>query len=303
MTHSLLTDLPAVSETGTLPSAETPLRKRRKWLNEPFLHFLVLGGILFLVSQYVQQVRNRERYEIKLGKEQLARLASLWEKQYGASPDEKQLQALADNFIREEILYREGLDLGLDKNDEVIRRRVVQKQEFLQEDLAIVQHPDEATLQHYYSQQKDKYFSPAKVSFTHIYFSPDLAGEKDLLLRAKTVLAQVKAEGRARAPELGDRFPYLYDYAEQSESNVVHQLGESELSKNILSLPVGQWSGPLRSGYGYHLVHVTGKTSLAAPPYAEIKEKLLADYLQDTREEKNKEALSQLAKQYTILKE
>lgn len=307
MSHtSLLEELPLKEVKTSIGNSQRSLEKTskfRKLLKEPFLHFLVLGGLIFLIGDYVKHHSDHERYEITVGKEELYRLASLWEKQYGAVPSKTELKALADNFVREEILYREGLEMGLDKNDEVIRRRIAQKLEFLQQDLVIIKDPTDQELRAYYEKNQTKYSLPEKVSFTHVYFSGDNGGDASALTRARTVLADLQAKKLNRAPELGDRFAYLYDYSELSETNVVHQFGESELSKKIVSLPQGQWSGPLQSGYGYHLVYVTGKTAPAVQPLAEVKEKVTADYVLALREKKNNEAFAKIADKYTILKD
>jgi len=271
-------------------------------LREPFFHFVVLGISLFFIGDYFKKHHYNEQYVINVTNKDVYRLASMWEKQYGAIPTDGQLQSLLDNYIREEVLYREGQEAGFGKNDEVVRRRIAQKQEFLFQDLAVVEEPTDDDLKKYYEKKKSKYTVPAKLSFSHIYFSPDVAGEDAAIERAKAALKEVEAKNLNRAPELGDRFAYLYDYSNQSKEDIYHLFGGSVFTDSIFYFPAHKWHGPVRSGYGWHLVYVNGLSDVSYQPFEEIREKVKADYLQDTRDEKNDESYKKLEGKYTIVR-
>src|SRR5579862_1905941 len=133
---------------------------------EPFVHFVLLGAAMFFVSHHLEE---RSRFtRITITKEQVRGIADNYRLQYGVLPATRQLDALVDNFIREEIFYHEALKLGLDADDEIIRRRLVQKYEFLQQDLATPAEPTEFQLLDYYNQHLDQYRRPQTVTFTHV---------------------------------------------------------------------------------------------------------------------------------------
>jgi peptidyl-prolyl cis-trans isomerase C len=272
-------------------------------IREPFAHFLVLGVLIFFIGEYFKKHHFNEQYEIRITNKDVYRMASLWEKQYGSIPAPIQLQSLIDNYIREEVLYREGLEAGLIKDDEVVRRRIAQKEEFLFQDLAVIDDPTEDQLKEYYEKNKSKYTVPEKLSFSHIYFSPDVAGEDYAFKRATNVLKELQSKNLNRAPELGDRFAYLYDYANQSKEDIYHLFGGSIFTDSIFYFPVKKWHGPVHSGYGWHSVYVNGLSAVAYQPLSEIKEKVKTDYLQDTRDRKNAEVYKKLEDKYIIVKD
>lgn len=136
------------------------------WYREPLVHFLGIGALLFgafaLVNDEVGSVAENR---IEITASNVERLREVWSKQWNRQPTETELKGLINSHIREEVLYREGLALGLDKNDTIIRRRLAQKMEFLFEDLAIQGKPTEEDLKAYFDRNKDKYLLPARKSF------------------------------------------------------------------------------------------------------------------------------------------
>jgi peptidyl-prolyl cis-trans isomerase C len=291
------------SENGHPPQDPTKHNWFYNFTHEPFVHFIFLGILIFFIGDYFKKHHFNEQYEIRISNKDVYRIASLWEKQYGSIPSPVQLQSLLDNYIREEILYREGLEAGLIKDDEVVRRRIAQKQEFLFQDLAVIEDPTNDQLKKYYEEKKSKYAVPEKLSFSHIYFSPDIAGEDAAVQKAKGALQSLQGTKVNRAPELGDRFAYLYDYSNQSKEDIYHLFGGSVFTDSIFYIPAKQWYGPVRSGYGWHLVYVNGISDVTYQPLEEIVEKVKADYIQDTRDQKNAESYQKLERKYIIIKD
>ena len=140
-------------------------------VREPLLHFVLLGALLYFVSTWL--TAHPEAGRIVVSRADIDGIATNYQLQYGNRPSGQQLDALVDAFVREEIYYREALRNGLDRNDEIVRRRLVQKYEFLQQDLAAIQEPDEVALTTWFEQHRSQYQQPARVSFTQVYFSPD----------------------------------------------------------------------------------------------------------------------------------
>ncbi len=290
---------------GAALGARTSRRSRitaaiRRIASEPFVHFVILGVAIFVLSGLARDWRDTRRYSIALDSAALRALVSRWERQYGGPPTPQQLGSAARNQVREEILYREGLALGLDREDEIVRRRVAQKVEFLLNDLAIVKEPTEAELRGWYDGHPEAYSEPARVSFTHVYFSPDRDGDEGASHRAVEELARLRTSGEARAPDRGDRFPYPYDHASVSGPEVVRLFGDSPLAEAALDAPLNRWWGPIRSGYGWHLLYVSGRSDPRVRPFADVKEKVAADLVAAARERANAQAFGKLQAKYAI---
>jgi len=165
-------------------------------LREPLVHFLVLGALVYVVANRGESTR----YEIDAGPDQRARLARTYYEQYGAPPTSAQLSLAVDEYVRNEILYREGLALGLERDDEIVRRRVVQKIEFVNEDLDAVIEPDGSGVERYFAQHRDRYDTEPAVSFEQVFFSSDRGGSEAARKRADAALAdQSRSAALARS--------------------------------------------------------------------------------------------------------
>jgi hypothetical protein len=133
-----------------------------RMVREPLLHFLLFGAALFALSHYLEE---RSKFlRVTLTKEQIRRLADTYRLTYGGSPSEQQLSALVKAYVKDEIYYREALKLGLDRDDEIIRRRLVQKYEFLQQDLAMPSEPTDTQLRDFHHQHVNQYQVPGSVN-------------------------------------------------------------------------------------------------------------------------------------------
>ncbi len=202
--------------------------------------------------------------------------------------------------VEDEVYYREGLANGLDKDDQVIRRRVVQKMQFLEQDLAAPPEPSEPELRRYYSDHLARYRLPARVSFSHIYFSPDKGGDAVAHARALTALSTLTADTH-RAPERGDAYPDLYDYSSIDPAGAAHIFGEQPIARALFRAPAGRWSGPYRSGYGWHLVFI----SAVAPPheadFRAARDTVRTDFIAEAQERANAKAFGALKARYRVI--
>jgi hypothetical protein len=144
----------------------------RSFLREPLAHFLVLGVALFAgYSLFSGRAEEKASQRIEVGPSEVEWLSANWEARWQRPPTEAELRGLADDWVRQEVLYREALKLGMDRDDEVIRRRMVQKIEFLTEDLAAQAQPTQAELLAFFQENLDDYRLPELRSFTHIYYT------------------------------------------------------------------------------------------------------------------------------------
>jgi hypothetical protein len=266
---------------------------------EPFVHFALLGLLLWFGSEFWHS--DQGRYVIYSGPEQRQRLSTNYERQFGQAPTELQIQGMADSYVRDEIYFREALALGLDQDDEIIRRRLLQKYEFLRTDLTVPEAPDVVTLEKWYEKNKSKYTIPARVAFSHVYFSVDTQGEEAARLRASDASTALMRTQLTRAPDRGDAFPGPTDVSDVSVEEANRLFGQSNLTDELFKLPPGQWSGPFRSGYGWHLVYVTHRLPPDVPPFEQIQEQVRADYRDEQRNLLNARGFETLRSKYTVV--
>jgi hypothetical protein len=270
-------------------------------LREPFLHFLLLGGLLFAVNEYLEQ---RARFtRIAITKEVIEGIATNYALQYGARPVGAQLDSLVDEYIREEVFYHEALKLGLDRDDEIIRRRLVQKYEFLQQDLAVEQEPSREQLKAYYGEHLGDYRTPERVTFTQVYFSPDSRGEAGARADARRVAALLRERGIDRAVDEGDRFAGPTDYSAASADELSRVFGKEGLAREIFSVPLNRWSEPIHSGLGWHIVLVSARRPPELAGFEQSEDAVRRDYLESVRARRNAQVYAQLKRHFEIVRE
>ncbi|MYI74831.1 MAG: peptidyl-prolyl cis-trans isomerase [Acidobacteria bacterium] len=283
----------------------TLLHRARTLAREPFFHFVALGLLIFLARGLLDG--TPEQYRITIGPEDVRRIAIGYEWQFGRPPTARELSHLVDRHIEEEILYREGVAMGLDVGDEIVRRRVVQKLQFLQEDVALPPEPDDAALQAFHVRHTERYAEPARVTLRHQYFSPDTGGAGAARARAAEAAAALRDKpGGATVDEPpggADPFPGRDRYVALDGPGMSRAFGDSELASAVFELPPGAWHGPLRSGYGWHLVYVEQIDPGRERPLAEVREEVRADYLDEQRAEMNAAALAAIKGKYVVVRE
>ena len=275
-----------------------------KWLKEPLLHFLVIGALLFgLYSLLNPGEENVADNRIIVSAGDIERLSANWAKSWNRPPTASELQGLVDAYIREEVYYREALALGLDRNDTILRRRMMQKMEFLSNDLADLSIPDEAALNQHLRANQEKYEQPPRISFSHIYFSFDKRGNR-ILDDANKVLTDVRvsADPVTRLPEQGDPFMYPYDFASETPFEIARLFGQG-FAEQIFQLETGDWQGPVQSGYGLHLVRVNEKVAAQTPELASVIDKVRADLMFEQRQITNKKIYEGFKGRYEIVVE
>jgi len=269
-------------------------------LKEPLFQFAVAGVVLFLAGRFYQE--QTSVYRIVETPAHTAEIANAYALQFGTQPDPVTLESLVKRDLHDEILFRQGLALGLDKDDEIVRRRVVQKMQFLLQDLHPPAEPTDAQLTAFYNAHKHRYVQPAHVTFSHIYFSSDRGGSNAAQKRAEAVLAKIPA-GTTRAPDLGDPFPDLYDFSNYDSEQVYRLFGHTPFADALFKAPAGKWFGPVRSAYGWHLIYISARKAEESPPLAKVRDAVRTDYLQAAQDKANHAAFDGLAAQYTIVRD
>jgi hypothetical protein len=270
----------------------------RRVFREPLIHFLIAGALIFAGYAAVVDTKTTERADtIRIGADEMQMLRAQYEKLWGRPPADDELAPMVQEFIREEVLFREGVAMGLDQDDVIVRRRIGQKMEFLIGDLAVPAEPADETLATYLDANRDKYLEPPHLTFTHVYFSTDRRGAQ---ARADAEAALDELGDRPRAPELGDRFALAVDYADKTVREVDQTFGPA-FGEQLVEAPVGEWFGPVESAYGLHLVRVLERTEPRIPDFDELLDRLSVDYSFETRQAANALALERLTERYRIV--
>ena len=280
-------------------SASTGLKKL---MREPLAHFVLLGAGLFAWSALWGQPGTRNE-RIVVTEAHVARLIEIFGRTWQRPPTERELQGLVDEHIKEEILYREALAMGLDRDDTIIRRRLRQKMEFLYEDLAAQNDPADAELEAYLAEHVERFRIEGPLSFAHVYISIDRRGDK-AIDDAKALLARLNRDPEASGDvaSLGDRLPLPSGYESTTASEIAKMFGRA-FAERVSGLPVGEWSGPVESGYGLHLVLVSERSEDRMPELAEVREAVTRDWRVREREQTNDELFQKLREKYRVVVE
>jgi parvulin-like peptidyl-prolyl isomerase len=281
---------------------------------EPLLHFLIAGGLLFGIFTWSHRGAAKPASGKTIVVDKTSLLNFLQYRNKAFKPDyfesqlntmsPRELQDLSDQYVEEELLYREAKSLGLEEGDDVIRQRLVQKMNFLIEDLADTSGtPSDAELEAYLKNNQSPYIIEPSVTFTHVFADSSVHGEKaakELGERLKTQLNSTHAAFND-APQFGDRFPFLQNYVERTFDYIASHFGK-EFAGEIQKLTPSQskWVGPIRSEYGYHLLLMTSRSEGRIPQLQEIRSQVEEDWLRDRKDKARALSLRELANQYTI---
>jgi hypothetical protein len=269
----------------------------QKVLREPLLHFVGLGAGLFVLFGVVGESADERPDRIVISAAEVENLAELFERTWRRPPTRAEIDGLIEDHIKEEILYREALALGLERDDIVIRRRLRQKMEFISEDVAQPAEPTEAKLQAFLAEHADRFREPSRISFAQVYLSPDRRGE-DVWGDAERMLVALDA-GQSDPAEAGDPFLLEQDYRELAAQDVEGLFGGA-FAAGVAELPVGRWSGPVESGYGLHLVLVRDRTPARLPDLAEVRDAVANEWDAVRQEEANRVFYERLRGGYEV---
>jgi len=273
-----------------------------KLLREPLVHFLCIGAAIYLLyGTFSEPVPEEVDKTIVVSAGEIEWMQTSWQKRWNRPPTAAEFDGLIQQYIRETVLYREALTMGLNKHDQVIRRRLAQKLEFLAKDLVALTPPTEEELQAYFAEHQDRYQEPARYTFTQVYIDPDKRGDATLA-DAEKIKATLMAKGDAieDAGALGDAFMLQNYYPEKDQAEIQKFFG-SGFAESLVDLSPGQWHGPVLSGYGVHLVYVSSISEPPAPVFAEARERVTQGWTTEKSEELNEKFYANLRDRYTVV--
>jgi peptidyl-prolyl cis-trans isomerase C len=271
-----------------------------KILKEPLFHFLLLGAVIFMVYFILNPAEDNAGNQIKINQNDVDRFVQIFQKQWQRKPNKQELEGLVRAHLKEEILYREALALGLEKDDTIIRRRLAQKMEFLITDITVPEEVDDKDLLAFYEKNSARYTRAAKLSFRHIYFNPDIRGERMMDEANATLHTLQSTNAGLNVPDTyGDRYMLPLQYELTSEQEVARAFGR-DFTEQLLKTESGRWQGPIRSGYGVHLVYIQQYDAASIYPFNEVRQRVKNDYLFELRQQRNEEVLEKLKLRYEI---
>jgi hypothetical protein len=267
-----------------------------KWLKEPLLHFMLLGALIFVVYDMVSGQRSVDEIFISVGQQD--NLINTFSRTWQRPPTPEEFKGLLDDFVREEIAYREGASLGLDDNDIIIRRRMRQKLELLAEDVASLNKPSDEELKAYLDEYVEDYLIESRLSLRHIYFSPDR--REDPVGDATALLAELQTSS-ADLPigEMGDPLPIPSEIDGLRLSEIGRLFG-TVFSQQLEAVDSGEWLGPVESGFGFHLVYISERVQGTRPDLEQVRDAVQRDWFSLKRREAVDGMYQRLSENYQV---
>lgn len=260
-------------------------------LREPVLHFVLLGVLVWALDV---ATGDDDGGEIVVTEREVARIAALWERQWRRPPTPDELRNLVDDHVREEILYREALRLGLDEDDTVIRRRLAQKIAFVSEDRAVPAEPPESELEDFFAAHAERYRRPPRFTLRQVPFT----GE-DGEAAARTALERLPEVEDAALSTLGDASMLPRRIASWTRREVAAEFGRAFLDGLDVGAP-GRWQGPVRSAFGFHAVRIDAFTPEQPATLDLARREVERDWLDARRREANEAFYGELRERYRV---
>jgi hypothetical protein len=270
-------------------------------LREPLLQFLALGAMLFALYGLAGKRSAEAPEKIVVSASRVANLGDGFARTWRRLPNEQELQGLIEDYIRDEVFYREGRAAGLDRDDVIIRRRVRQKMEFLADDMSVPEPSDEQ-LASYLASNPERFKAEDQLTFHQVFLSATR--------RANTIDSDSKqiagilarADGAVDATVLGDPFLLGEEFRNVSPSKVTSIFGES-FAKQISVMEKGRWRGPISSGFGQHFVFISEWVSGNLPPLDAVRPVVHREWANARRLEAEQKLYASLRNRYEIVVE
>jgi len=270
----------------------------RRLLREPLVHFLLLGAAIFAAFSLVSGRNAVPRDAVVVSAGKIEHLGALFERTWQRPPTRADLEGLVQDFVREEVAYREGLAAGLDRDDTILRRRVRQKLEFIAEDFASRAEPSDAELAAYLAAHPEDFRIEPRLTLRQVYLDPEARGEA-LEADARELLGALNGDPALDAAAEGDRILLEHGYADISARDVANLFG-ARFAAAVVELEAGAWRGPIASSYGVHLVRIDARAEGRLPELDEVRAVVRREWDNARREEALEAFYGELLSRYEI---
>lgn len=265
---------------------------------DPLVHFVILALIIFFAYRYIGAAGEAEPGRIEVSSARIEQLAGLFAKSWQRAPNAEELKGLIDDFIKEEIMYREALKMGLDKDDTVVRRRLRQKMEFLADASTAITEPTDQELRAFLERHEERFLPDSQIAFEQIYFSREAHGTT-LETDVSEALKRLRADPKIDAGRLGDPSSLPPVVQASAKTEIAKTFGD-EFSNALAGFAINEWFGPVPSSYGVHLVRVTARGEPQTPTLAEAHDAVLREWTNDRRAALEKARYDELLKRYKV---
>jgi hypothetical protein len=269
---------------------------------EPLIQFLFIGACIYgAYALFGAQDDDAADRAIVVDANRIDGFISQWQRRWNRPPTRQELNGVINAFVREDILYRQAIAMGLDADDPITRRRMAQKLEFLTNDIALLKEPEEGELEQYFQANMQHYRDPDLITFSHAFLDPDRR-EAATLGDAAKLLSRMQAAGSPdpRTLTAGDRFMLQSYYPEVSELDIRRQFGTG-FSEAVMQLEPGKWHGPILSGYGVHLVYVYSAQKAPPPVFTDVQKAVLVNWQTAQQKQFNADFFENLKSRYDIV--
>jgi hypothetical protein len=265
------------------------------WLREPLVHFLLAGCAIFLWSSWQGTAIDPSSRTIRIDEPQVERLAQAWTLTWRRSPNQAEIDGLIRDFVKEEVYYREALRLGLDRDDAVIRRRLMAKMQYLAAAQAANIQPSDADLQQWLDRNRARYAPDAVYSFDQVF----VAAADEVVARSRATAALDRIRGGADWRSLSDPIGVPAS-VQDADTRAVTRLFGAEFAAQLGALPRERWSGPVASGYGLHLVRLRKADATTPVRLVDVRPQVESDWRTATTARRQQEAYQALLDQYQV---
>lgn len=271
----------------------------RRILNEPMMHFLIIGGLVFLLYAWSDSGATvGGNHRIIINDALVSDLKFEWSKKWGRPPTQSQTEHLIQQYIKDEVRYRQARRMGLYKNDATVRNRLIKKLIFITEDLGVDLSPTKKEIAQFFESHTEDFRVPAQFSFRQVFFSTDHRPDARADAKALLVAYQQTDSGRA-SRKSGDLFLGRKTFTNAPADRVEEVFGK-DFVQALKDAPVDQWAGPIRSVYGFHLVYVEQHRKPYLPTLAQVYDEVLFAYQETQRQLANQRVYKMMRKKYTV---
>jgi hypothetical protein len=260
---------------------------------DPLFHFAIIGAALFAANAWTAKPEApKDRIVISAGL--VENIAQLHERTWKRPPSKDELTALVAARVREEVIYREALTLGLATDDVIVRRRLVQKYDFLTDGLSDAAAPSDGDLAAHLAANADEYRREPSYTFAQVFVREGPGVEA----RAAAVLAELRA---GADPDLAGDPVDLPRGAREADASRIDAAFGRDFAKGLGAAELGIWDGPVKSAYGLHLVKVAAKQPGRLPELAEVRAAVERDWRQAARKRSREALYEQLRARYDVV--
>lgn len=272
-------------------------------IKDPLVHFLVVGAVIFAVSYWIHPPAADSAGQITITAEDVEKMRTTIALVQGRPATDAEISSLIEARVREEVMYREALAAGLDRDDTVVRNRLIEKMRFLTENVAEPPAPSDAALEAYFAAQAERFRIPARVTFEQVFFGTERRGER---ARADAAAALPGLQKRrdtlppTELAKLGDPLPLWNRYDVMPSGDVALAFGD-EFAAGLAPIEVGAWQGPIQSRYGWHAVRVIERSAERQPALAEVHDAVQTAYINERRDADNEARYQAMRERYEVV--